>query len=105
MLIHNNLLNLSSSTDPALASLKFLSTPNPAGHPLSTESATILRASSISLCSQLIRRAHILSKEVEGKEWLAAWREVELDGYLWGIAKKGELRDVGRIEERKTVYY
>lgn len=105
MLIHYNLLNLSNSTDLKLSSLKFSATPEPAGHPLSLESATILRASSVSLCSHLIKRAHILSKEVEGKDWLANWREVELDGYLWGVAKKGELRDIGRIEERGTVFY
>lgn len=105
MLIHYNLLDLSKSNDPALSSLKFSTTPEPAGHPLSLESATILRATSVSLCSHLIKRAHILSKEVAGKEWLGSWREVELDGYLWGVAKKGELRDVGRIEERGTVFY
>ncbi|KAF8626829.1 hypothetical protein AX15_004661 [Amanita polypyramis BW_CC] len=35
----------------------------------------------------------------------AGRRETEVDMWLWGIAKEGGLRAVGRVAERRTVYY
>jgi len=71
----------------------------------STPSPTILRASSIYACQQIVKRAHELAGN--DREWLKEWNEVGLDGYLWSLAKEGTRRDeIERVvEEKGTVYY
>lgn len=109
MLVHFNLLDLSHSTDPAL-SRGLVPPPSSAstlapGVSLSTPSATRLRASALDVCAHIVARAHELARTHEDKKWLSGVREAELDGYLWSLAKEGELREVPRIVETGTVFY
>lgn len=111
MLLHHRLLLVNASSDPTIAALSsrfsLPATPEQSNSsiPLSTESCTRLRASAVDLCSHLVKRAREIAVERGDKKWLGGMRDVELDGYLWALAKKGSLRDVGRIEERGTVFY
>ncbi|GAA5963447.1 hypothetical protein JCM3765_003075 [Sporobolomyces pararoseus] len=84
--------------------------PNPSTSSTSTMvvSPTILRASTIYACQKIVERAHELSQQARPQdEWLKNWKEIELDGYLWSLAKEGNGRDeIERVvEERGTVYY
>ncbi|ORY89060.1 hypothetical protein BCR35DRAFT_300847 [Leucosporidium creatinivorum] len=99
LLIHLSILSTTSSTDPSLQPTSLTSTPL-----LSTDSATRLRAAAVSACARITQRAKEPSVE-EGKEWLRGVTEEQLDGYLWSLAKKGELREVVRVGERGTVMY
>ncbi|GEM08565.1 DUF2419 family protein [Rhodotorula toruloides] len=101
LLIHHGILDLSTSSDPALRSLSLA---NPSSLSLPTASATRLRAASIVACAAVIKRAHELATTT-GKDWLANWTEQDLDGWLWSEGKRGGLRDVERIAEKGTVYY
>ncbi|GAA5852516.1 hypothetical protein JCM9279_003482 [Rhodotorula babjevae] len=101
LLLHYDILSLSSSTNPALAAVS-LSAPDTLL--LASNSATRLRASAVTACAVIVERAHELSVE-EGRGWLAAWTEQQLDGWLWDQSKRDELRKVERVAERGTVFY
>ena len=105
MLLHHRILSLADSTDPylrALSSSADLTT----SLLLPCESATRLRAASITACARLVQRAHELSKSTDSdKAWLSEWTEPELDAWIWNEAKGPGLRDVERIAEKGTVYY
>ncbi|KAK4691501.1 hypothetical protein P7C70_g9333, partial [Phenoliferia sp. Uapishka_3] len=112
MLVHLDILSLTASSDPALASgLTPPATESSstavlvAGVKLSATPAARLRASSVDACSHIVSRAHTLAKEDESRKWLSTMRETDLDGYLWSIAKEEKLRDVHRFVERGTVFY
>jgi len=63
-----------------------------------------LRASAVTACATIVKRAHELSGD-EGRGWLAGWTEQQLDGWLWDQGKREELRKVNRVAERGTVFY
>ncbi|GAA6053115.1 hypothetical protein JCM3770_002860 [Rhodotorula araucariae] len=101
LLIHHRILSLPTSALPALSSL---SLSDPSTLALSTDSATRLRAASVTAGAALVVRAHELSLH-EGKAWLSSWTEQRLDGWLWERAKGPALCEVERVAERGTVYY
>ncbi|GAA5992446.1 hypothetical protein JCM5350_001595 [Sporobolomyces pararoseus] len=93
-----------------LIHFKILSNPSSSSSSSTTKiiNPTISRASSVFACQKIVERAHELSSQQgEGKEWLRDWKEIELDGYLWSLAKEGKRREeIERVvEERGTVYY
>lgn len=102
MLLHYGILSLTDSTDPHL---RALSSSDPTTTLLSRESATRLRAASITACARLVQRAHELSTTASEREWLGEWTDPELDAWIWNEAKGPGLRDVERIAEKGTVYY
>ncbi|KAM0753964.1 hypothetical protein T439DRAFT_378071 [Meredithblackwellia eburnea MCA 4105] len=123
MLVHFQLLDLSSSTDPVLLAglvpstpqltnseteateVPSSSTPTP-GVSLSASSAARLRASAVDVCAFIVKRAKELAPtDGEKTAWLKDWNEVDLDGYLWSVAKNKGLRDVPRVVELGTVFY
>lgn len=100
MLLHFKLLNLTESTD---AEIKAIKLDSPSSLELSSRAATILRASSLACCQQLVECAQGLSSELP---WLADVTEDGLDSYLWTIAKdQPELRKLARVRESGTVMY
>lgn len=111
LLVHFKLLDLSGCTDSALSAgltpaPSSTPTPTPApGVSLSTLSAARLRASAIDACARVVARAHELAAEDPSRAWLGAMRETDLDGYLWSLAKEGELRKLPRVVETGTVFY
>ncbi|GAA5828048.1 hypothetical protein JCM11251_005709 [Rhodosporidiobolus azoricus] len=114
LLIHHSILDLSSCTDPSLASLSLSPTSSSTTSPplLSHSSATRLRAAAITACTAIVSRAHELASSAsstgedgEGRAWLKEWTEQRLDAYLWGLGKKEEGKAVVRIAERGTVFY
>ncbi|GJN90455.1 hypothetical protein Rhopal_003466-T1 [Rhodotorula paludigena] len=100
LLIHHDILSLSSSSDSALASLSLAS---PAA--LSRDSATRLRAAAVTACAALVSRAHALAASDPSRAWMAGWTEQQLDGWLWELGKREDLRAVERVAERGTVFY
>lgn len=105
MLLHHRILSLTDSTDPHLHALSSPSSDPTTSPLLPRESATRLRAASITACARLVQRAHELAHTIPEKEWLTEWTEPELDAWIWNEAKGPELREVERMAEKGTVYY
>ncbi|EGG05931.1 uncharacterized protein MELLADRAFT_116678 [Melampsora larici-populina 98AG31] len=100
MLLHFKLLNLKDSPDPEISAIDLES---PSSLKLSPRAATILRASSVACCQQLIQRARAMAVD---HEWLGSMTEDSLDSYLWAIAKDdAQLRKLERVTELGTVMY
>ncbi|KAH9825156.1 hypothetical protein DFH28DRAFT_878172 [Melampsora americana] len=100
MLLHFKLLNLKDSPDPEIAAIDLKS---PSSLKLSPRAATILRASSVACCQQLIQRARVMAVD---HEWLGGMTEDSLDSYLWAIAKDDpQLRKLQRVTELGTIMY
>lgn len=82
---------------------------------LDKEEAYALRAATVAACEAAIHEARAVSEELKKRDdggdaqkradWLAAVEAVQLDGFLWSVAKDGKLRDIPRIAERGTIYY
>lgn len=77
---------------------------------LDKEEAYALRAAVIAACEEAINLARLVSTEVRASDTkradaLQTVTAVDLDGYLWSVAKDGKLREIPRIAERGTVYY
>lgn len=90
MLYHHQLISLPESTQP----------PN-----FDEQQATKVRAASLVACQEIVKRAKMLGAELD-VDWMRNMTEVELDGYLWSMAKVGTARDqVLRFVERGTLYY
>lgn len=100
MLVRYGILSLAGSTDPHLQRLSLAHSDTLI---LPHNSATRLRAASVTACARIVERAHALSRS--DKAWLADWTEPELDAWIWNEAKRDELREVARVAERGTVYY
>lgn len=100
LLLHFDILDTSSSTDPSLTSTALASSKR-----LSSASATRLRVASVVAGKRIVDRAHELGATSDDNAWLKGMTEVDLDGWLWSLGKKGELRKLDRIEERGTVFY
>lgn len=60
--------------------------------------ATSVRAASIVVCEEIIRRAAELKLD-----WIGD--EVDLDNYLWKVAKEADLRSLPRYAQRETWFY
>ncbi|GAA5917022.1 hypothetical protein JCM8208_001713 [Rhodotorula glutinis] len=101
LLVHHGILSLSSSTDPALAALSLADSDTLL---LASGSATRLRAAAVTACATIVERAHEMSVD-EGRGWLAAVTEQQLDGWMWAQGKREDLRTVERVAERGTVFY
>ncbi|EST08833.1 Protein of unknown function DUF2419 [Kalmanozyma brasiliensis GHG001] len=70
---------------------------NVAGPKLSADETYAIRAATLNVGRVVVERAKELAKE-EGREWLEGLNEVDLDGYLWAVAKDDELlRKVPRL--------
>lgn len=65
---------------------------------MSALQATSVRAASIVICEQIVRRAEELHMA-----WIG--NEVDLDNYLWKVAKEGDLRKLPRYSQRETSFY
>lgn len=61
--------------------------------------AISLRAASIVICEKIFNRARHLGMG----DWIGS--EVDLDNYLWKIAKEGDLRALPRYVDRSTWFY
>lgn len=100
MLLHFKLLDLSDSTDSEIAAINL---ELPSTLKLSQRAATILRASSVACCQQIVRQAQAMKDE---EPWLGELTEDGLDSYLWTIAKdKPELRQLTRVTELGSIMY
>ncbi|KAG0145999.1 hypothetical protein CROQUDRAFT_657950 [Cronartium quercuum f. sp. fusiforme G11] len=100
MLLHFGLIDLTNSQDSEISKIDLKSS---SGLELSPRAATILRASSLACCQQIIQRAHQLAIN---EAWLSELTEVGLDSYLWNIAKETpELRELKRLRELGTMMY
>ncbi|TKY88919.1 hypothetical protein EX895_002160 [Sporisorium graminicola] len=70
---------------------------NMPGPTLSPDETYALRAATLNLGAALVERAKVLAKQ-DGLEWLHRLNEVDLDGYLWAVAKDDPaLRKVPRF--------
>lgn len=69
------------------------------GPKLSIDETYAIRAATLHIGQVIVERANELAKEKAGElQWLAQMNEVDLDGYLWAVAKDdAELRKVPRL--------
>lgn len=88
MLRHYNLISCPSA-DVALAS----------SLEITDIQALSVRAASIVICEEICKRATQLGM----REWIGD--EIDLDNYLWKVAKDGDLRALPRYVDRETWYY
>lgn len=77
---------------------------------LDKEDAYALRAAVVTACEKAIDHARSVSAEVQASDAkradaLQTVTAVDLDGFLWSVAKDGKLREIPRIAERGTVFY
>lgn len=74
---------------------------------LSTRCAYAIRGAALTACAQIVEAAHALAtSSPETYGWMSSVNEVGLDGFIWSIAKEGELRSIGRIRESGgSVFY
>ncbi|EPQ28500.1 uncharacterized protein PFL1_03803 [Pseudozyma flocculosa PF-1] len=76
------------------------------GPTLTAAEAYTVRAACLDAGVEVVKRAKELAKTSADKAWLDQLNEVDLDGYLWAVAKDdGALRSVPRMVERNTVMY
>ncbi|SJX64660.1 uncharacterized protein SRS1_15476 [Sporisorium reilianum f. sp. reilianum] len=70
---------------------------NTEGPKLTVDEAYAVRAATLNVGSVVVDRARVLAKE-QGRGWLEQLNEVDLDGYLWAVAKDdAALRKVPRF--------
>ncbi|PWY98090.1 hypothetical protein BCV70DRAFT_202265 [Testicularia cyperi] len=86
------------------------------GPTLSPDQAYLVRAATLDLASFVVARAHHLATlsntntntntDTKNVEWLAEVNQVDLDGYLWAVAKDDpELRKVPRFVQKRTIMF
>lgn len=70
-----------------------------AGPELTADETYAIRAATLNLGKAVVDRAKVLARQAgEDKQWLEALNEVDLDGYLWSVAKDDvALRRVPRL--------
>lgn len=75
--------------------------------PVLTESqAYLVRAATLDLGSIITKRAHQLAREHAVLAWLHNFNEVDLDGYLWAVAKDDPLlRKIPRFQQKNTMMF
>ena len=72
------------------------------GRETTRERSYILRAAAVDTCEEIVQTARRMG---ELPEWLKGIRSVDVDGYLWKVAKVGELRDIVRFSDPNTVFF
>lgn len=65
---------------------------------ISEMQALSVRAASIVVCQSIVKRAEELNMS-----WIGD--EIDLDNYLWKVAKEGDLRNLPRYSDRQTWFY
>lgn len=75
-----------------------------AGLSQTAEEAYAIRAATIAACERVVELEKQVAEET-GKTWLTSMSAMDLDGYLWSVAKVGELRNLPRLSERGTMFY
>ena len=77
------------------------------GPVLSEEEAYALRAAAVDACELLVDTAKNLNigDHFEEYKWVKNLTLPELDGWLWAVAKKGQLRSLARFAQPGTVMY
>lgn len=116
MMVHFKLIDISTSSDSALArglvpTQKTSSSGDEKlvpGVDLPTASAATIRAAAVAAGEVVAARARELGqeKDAEGKGWLKDMTVSGLDAYLWAVAKDSEeLRAIPRLTEMGTVMY
>lgn len=78
---------------------------------LDKEEAYALRAAVVAACEVAVQEAKMLAQErsssMDSKklDLLNKVTAVDVDGFLWSVAKDGKLRQIPRIAERGSVFY
>lgn len=92
------------TTDQTASTAAAAVTPGPE---LSREDAYKVRASALDAGTHVVAAAHgLAAAEPAQFAWMADMTEVDLDGYLWAVAKDDKhLRSVPRLVERHTIMY
>lgn len=73
-------------------------TANQPGPGLTKDETYAVRAATLNVATHVVARAHALAQQDPALAWLAALNEVDLDGYLWSLAKDDPaLRKVPRL--------
>jgi len=67
------------------------------GRATTRERSYVFRAAAVDACEEVVRRAR--ERGMEGV------RSVDVDGYLWKVAKVGEMRDIVRFSDPNTVFF
>lgn len=76
------------------------------GPSMTAEEAYYVRAATLDAASIVVDRIQEVARRDSKLEWLLKINEVDLDGYLWSVAKDDpSLRRVPRMVERGTVMY
>lgn len=69
-----------------------------AGPRLSQDETYAIRAATLNLGAAIVQRAKQLAEQCDANRWLQTLNEVDLDAYLWSVAKDDEaLRSVPRL--------
>lgn len=115
MCVHLGLLDLSQCSEEALVQWGQTSTVQKnnkhvgviQGPILTISQAYIVRAAALDAGVKVVQRARDLAvQQPERFAWLHNFNEVDLDGYLWSVAKDDpELRSVPRMVEKGTIMY
>lgn len=73
-------------------------TANQPGPGLTKDETYAVRAATLNVATHVVARAHALAQQDPALAWLAGLNEVDLDGYLWSLAKDDPaLRKVPRL--------
>lgn len=106
MALHFHLIKI---TDGASETLRQILQPSASttdkiveGVRLGQADAYALRSATVSACEAVVARAH---SEKFNSTWLKSMTVVDLDGFLWAVAKDGPLRQIPRVLERGTCFY
>lgn len=112
MALHYNYLDVSETVFEKLKSIDAVGTSavKKESVRLDTEEAYALRAAVVAACEVSAQEARHISEEYKTSdpqraELLADMNAVQVDGFLWSVAKDGKLREIPRIAERGTVFY
>lgn len=74
------------------------------GPVLEKQDAYRVRGAALHAGQCIVARAHEIATE-EGRQFLASMCEVDLDGYLWSLAKEPAFRSIPRLAEKGTCMY
>src|SRR5579859_3337477 len=72
------------------------------GRDTTKERSYIFRAAAVDACEEIVKMARSM---VDAPEWVRGMKSVDVDGYLWKVAKMPELRDIVRFSDPNTVFF
>ncbi|KAE8232538.1 hypothetical protein CF326_g2428 [Tilletia indica] len=102
----NDAQSSKSSEDTSAAAPSDGKAPPIEGPNLSKEEAYRVRAAALDAGAAIVARIKVLVEKEPELAWMAQVNEVDVDGYLWTVAKDDPaLRKVPRLVERGTVMY